>query len=126
MRDVLLVPRRPPEGHASDLVRADTARRIPYGNRWLRSWSFGTGPAVLLVHGWSGYAAQFEAWIEPLVSAGYRAVLLDAPAHGLSDGDRSNIMDMAGAIQLVAGLHAPLHAIVGHSFGAPATLFALR
>jgi pimeloyl-ACP methyl ester carboxylesterase len=35
-------------------------------------------------------------------------------------------MDMAGAIQLVAGLHGPVHAIAAHSFGAPATLFALR
>jgi pimeloyl-ACP methyl ester carboxylesterase len=53
-------------------------------------------------------------------------VLFDAPAHGRSGGRQTNIMDMAGAIQLVAGLYGPVHAIVAHSFGAPATLFALR
>lgn len=126
LRDAMLTPRRPAEPHGSDLVRADNARRVPYGSRWLRVWSFGDGPAVLLAHGWSGHAAQFDAWIEPLVSAGYRAVLFDAPAHGGSGGRRTNLMDMAGAIQHVAGLHGPLHAIVAHSFGAPATLFALR
>ncbi len=126
LRDFMLTPRRPAAGISSDLVRADNAARVPYASRWLRAWSFGEGPAILLAHGWSGHAAQFDAWIEPLVSAGNRVVLFDAPAHGGSGGRRTNIMDMAGAIQHVAGLHGPVHAIVAHSFGAPATLFALR
>jgi len=122
----MLTPQRPAADNGTDLVRNDNAARVPYASRWLRVWSFGSGPTVLLAHGWSGYAAQFDAWIEPLVGAGYRVVLFDAPAHGGSGGRRTNIMDMAGAIQLVAGLYGPLHAIVAHSFGAPATLFALR
>ena len=126
LRDIMLTPQRPGDANAADLLRADNAVRVPYGSRWLRVWSFGAGPTVLLVHGWSGHAAQFDAWIEPLVSAGYRAVVFDAPAHGRSGGRRTNIMDMAGAIQHVAGLFGPVHAIVAHSFGAPATLFALR
>jgi pimeloyl-ACP methyl ester carboxylesterase len=126
LRDFMLTPQRPAADNDTDLVRSDTATRVPYGSRWLRLWSFGAGPTVLFAHGWSGYAAQFDAWIEPLVAAGYRVVLFDAPAHGGSGGRQTNIMDMAGAIQLVAGLHGQLHAIVAHSFGAPATLFALR
>ena len=126
LRDFMLTPRRPAADNGSDLVRSDNAQRVPYASRWLRVWSFGAGPTILLAHGWSGYAAQFDAWIEPLVAAGYRAVLFDAPAHGGSGGRRTNIMDMAGAVQQVAGLHGPVHAIVAHSFGAPATLFALR
>lgn len=126
LRDFMLTPQRPTADNGSDLVRSDNAARVPYASRWLRVWSFGSGPTVMLAHGWSGHAAQFDAWIEPLVTAGYRVVLFDAPAHGGSGGRRTNIMDMAGAIQLVAGLHGPVHAIVAHSFGAPATLFALR
>ncbi len=126
LRDYMLTPKRPAADHGSDLVRADNAVRVPYASRWLRVWSFGAGPTILLAHGWSGFAAQFDAWIEPLVSAGHRVVLFDAPAHGGSGGRRTNIMDMAGAIQHVAGLYGPVHAIVAHSFGAPATLFALR
>jgi pimeloyl-ACP methyl ester carboxylesterase len=126
LRDVMLTPQRPAADNGSDLVRSDNAQRVPYASRWLRVWSFGEGPTVLLAHGWSGFAAQFDAWIEPLVAAGHRVVLFDAPAHGGSGGRQTNIMDMAGAIQHVAGLHGPVHAIVAHSFGAPATLFALR
>lgn len=126
LRDFMLTPQRPAADNGSDLVRSDNAQRVPYASRWLRVWSFGEGPTVLLAHGWSGFAAQFDAWIEPLVAAGHRVVLFDAPAHGGSGGRQTNIMDMAGAIQHVAGLHGPVHAIVAHSFGAPATLFALR
>lgn len=126
LRDYMLTPKRPAADNASDLVRSDNAAHVPYANRWLRVWSFGEGPTILLAHGWSGYAAQLDAWIEPLVAAGHRVVLFDAPAHGGSGGRQTNIMDMAGAIQHVAGLYGPVHAIVAHSFGAPATLFALR
>ncbi len=126
LRDFMLTPQRPAADNGTDLVRSDNAARVPYGSRWLRVWSFGAGPTVLLAHGWSGFAAQFDAWIEPLVTAGYRVVLFDAPAHGGSGGRQTNLMDMAGAIQQVAGLYGPVHAIVAHSFGAPATLFALR
>lgn len=126
LRDFMLTPQRPAADNGSDLVRSDNAQRVPYASRWLRVWSFGDGPVILLAHGWSGYAAQFDAWIEPLVAAGHRVVLFDAPAHGGSGGRQTNIMDMAGAIQHVAGLQGPVHAIVAHSFGAPATLFALR
>jgi pimeloyl-ACP methyl ester carboxylesterase len=125
-RDIMLTPKRPADVDAADLLRRDNAVRVPYASRWLSVWSFGSGPTVLLAHGWSGYAAQFDAWIEPLVAAGYRVVLFDAPAHGRSGGRRTNLMDMGGAIQHVAGLFGPVHAVVAHSFGAPATLFALQ
>jgi pimeloyl-ACP methyl ester carboxylesterase len=126
LRAAMLTPRRPAEPNGTDLVRADNAARVPYGSRWLKVWSFGAGPTILLAHGWSGHAAQFDAWIEPLVTAGHRVVLFDAPAHGRSGGTDTNIMDMAGAVQHVAGLYGPVHAIVAHSFGAPATLVALQ
>ncbi len=61
LRAAMLTPRRPAEPAGTDLVRADNARRVPYGSRWLRVWSFGEGPAILLAHGWSGHAAQFDA-----------------------------------------------------------------
>ena len=122
----MLTPARPRDRAGAELLRRDTARLVPYGHRWLATWSFGSGPTVLLVHGWSGHAGQFEPWIEPLVAAGYRVVLFDAPAHGLSTGTRTTLMDFAGAVQHVAGLAGPLHAIVAHSFGAPAAVFAMK
>jgi hypothetical protein len=100
----------------TDLVRADNAQRVSC-SRWLRCW-FRCGPDDPAAHGWSGHAAQFDAWIEPWFRAGYRAVLFDAPAHGRSGGPRPT-HGHTGAVQHVAGLHGPVHAIVAHSSGHP-------
>src|SRR5262249_19040364 len=49
----------------------------------LRAYAFGTGAqTVLLVHGWNGHAGQMTRFVRPLVANGFRAVLLDLPAHG--------------------------------------------
>lgn len=108
------------------------ARKLPYAGRWLRVWETGPGKtsggeeAVVLVHGWAGQAAQLSAFAAPLVAAGYRVVAFDAPAHGLSDGDRTDMLDFAGAVLQVAGQACPVRGVIAHSFGSPAVALALR
>ena len=123
---VLLTPRPVP---ALDLPAprvAGTVHRIPYGSGWLTMTEWGTGPAILLIHGWGGRAASFDAFIEPLVAAGYRAVTLDLPAHGTSAGRRTNVIECAGAALLVGRAAGPLDGIVTHSFGGPVASLAWR
>lgn len=88
------------------------------------AWRWGVGPTVLLVHGWEGRGSQLGAFVEPLVRAGLSVVTFDAPAHGDSPGSRLYLTDHADAIVDVARTLGPLHAIVAHSFGAPAVLLA--
>jgi pimeloyl-ACP methyl ester carboxylesterase len=92
---------------------------------WLAAWDYGTGPTVLLVHGWSGAAGQWSHFIGPLVRAGYNAVALDLPAHGSSEGVRTNLQECVHAILDTAARVRPIHAVVAHSFGAAATTLAL-
>lgn len=101
-------------------------RRIPYGNGWLSWWSWGRGPAVLLLHGWGGRAVHLQEFVEPLLQAGLRVVAFDAPAHGRSDGVRTNLVEYAGAVLQVARSAGPLHGLVAHSFGSPAAAMALQ
>ena len=102
-----------------------TPGRLHYGGRWLSLWRYGAGPKVLLVHGWGGTARDLDAFIEPLVSAGFEVITFDGPAHGDSDGRRTNLLDFSGAVVQVAGAVGALAGIVAHSFGAPATALAL-
>lgn len=44
-----------------------------------------TAPPVLLLHGWGASNYMWRAWFAPLAAAGYRAVAVDLPGHGLSD-----------------------------------------
>ena len=91
----------------------------------LAVWDYGCGPTVLLVHGWSGAAGQWSPFIGPLVRAGYNAIALDLPAHGLSQGDRTNLQEVVDAVVDTAARVAPIRAVVGHSLGATAATLAL-
>jgi pimeloyl-ACP methyl ester carboxylesterase len=61
-----------------------------------------------------------------LVEAGFRAVAVDAPAHGDSPGQRANVLEYGLALVRVGEEIGPLAGIVGHSFGAGATAIAVH
>jgi pimeloyl-ACP methyl ester carboxylesterase len=95
--------------------------------RRLGAWSWGSsGPAVLLVHGWEGRGAQLGAFVGPLLSKGFRVVTFDGPGHGVSDGNRSSLIEMGAAVLDAARKLGPFYGAVAHSAGAAATTLALR
>ncbi len=99
--------------------------RMPLGVRALTGWAWGEGPTVLLVHGWEGRASQLGAFAGPLVDRGFRVVAFDAPGHGDSGGGESSLFSFADAVVAAARSVGPLHGIVAHSMGCPATMLAL-
>jgi pimeloyl-ACP methyl ester carboxylesterase len=80
---------------------------------------------VLLVHGWHGRGAQLGAFGVALAAAGFRAVGIDAPAHGRTPGRATNLPEVSDALCTVARHFAPVHGVIAHSFGVPCTLYAL-
>jgi pimeloyl-ACP methyl ester carboxylesterase len=126
LRRLFLTPPRHPRkpGEQAFLRRAERLA-LPFGSRTLAAWSIGEGPTVLLVHGWGGRGGQWRFLASDLAEAGFRVVLLDAPAHGDTPGRRSSLPEFADAICAAAGALGPLHAIVGHSLGGAATALAL-
>ena len=91
----------------------------------LAVWTTGHGPTVLLVHGWEGSAADFVPLATTLAAKGYRAALVDLPAHGRSRGKSTTLPECMRALSMVADALGGVHAIVGHSFGAMATALAV-
>ncbi|MEZ5855242.1 MAG: alpha/beta hydrolase [Hyphomicrobiaceae bacterium] len=79
---------------------------------------------VLVLHGWSGEAAFMGAVGDFLRRRGYRAVLLDMPAHGLSEGRVTTLFDCARAALEVAEALGPIRFVFSHSIGAMAALAA--
>jgi pimeloyl-ACP methyl ester carboxylesterase len=91
----------------------------------------GHPPVVYLVHGWGGWRWQLEAFVAPLVEAGFRVVTFDAPGHGASDPGpagpgRSTILELADALAAAVAANGPAHAVVAHSLGATAAAYAMR
>lgn len=101
-------------------------RRLSVGVGKLAVYEWGRGPGVLLVHGWESSAAHFGRLVLPLMDAGFRVIAFDAPAHGQSTGHSTDMVAYAHAVAVVARDAGPLHAVIGHSFGAAMAMYAAR
>jgi len=88
-------------------------------------WRWGRGPAVLLVHGWAGRAAQLTAWVPALTRRGFSVIALDQPAHGESPGSTTNAVMMTQVLQALTARSGPLAAVVAHSLGGLVSSYAL-
>jgi pimeloyl-ACP methyl ester carboxylesterase len=88
------------------------------------SWGDGDEP-VFLVHGWGGHAAQLSEFVPKITAHGLRAVALDMPAHGASEGEMSSIVHFADSIEALGHVTGAPYAIIAHSLGAAATTLAL-
>ncbi len=117
----MLTPMRRPtkpvdSGEAEVLSIADRDRQLH-----ALSWGSPANAWVLLMHGWEGRAADMQAFVAPLIAAGLRVVALDAPAHGESPGEQTDVHDIARAIAALASRLGAPSAIVAHSLGAAAS-----
>lgn len=84
-------------------------------------WNPAGTRTVLLVHGWEHRASFWGAFAQGLVTAGYRVMAFDGPAHGASTGRRTTLPTFGAAIQAVANHAGGIWGVVAHSFGAAAT-----
>jgi pimeloyl-ACP methyl ester carboxylesterase len=93
-------------------------------------WTWGKGAPVILAHGWGGYGGQMQPFVQPLVNAGYQAVIFDAPAHGESGPSqlgarRTTLFDFAWVLDAFGRRHGELAGIVAHSGGSTAAAWSL-
>ncbi|HEV8311140.1 MAG TPA: hypothetical protein VGW35_26045, partial [Methylomirabilota bacterium] len=69
---MFLTPPRPrPSAHEATALATARARSLPIGRHRVDTWAWGSGPTVLLVHGWGGRGAQMAAFVAPLVGRGF-------------------------------------------------------
>ena len=96
-------------------------------DKTIQGWSWGAGPAMLLVHGWNGRGIQFHRFIEPLVAAGYTALAIDGPAHGASTGRITSYFEFTDTVRVLLAdqRRFKIEGIIAHSFGAAAAINAL-
>ena len=109
-----------------EIIARGNNYRIPFEGGELAVTTWGErGPAVLLMHGWGGARAQMTGFVEPLLSAGYRVVAYDQPAHGESDGKLTNVLEITPTMDLIRQKEGDFDAIIAHSFGTLVTSYAL-
>ena len=77
---------------------------------------------VMLVHGWSGRGTQLFAFANKLLEMGYMVISFDGPAHGLSEGKKTELTEFIATIKEINKSYGPFEAGIGHSFGSMALL----
>ena len=84
----------------------------------------GSGPLVLLIHGFPELGISWRAQVEALAAAGYRAAAPDMRGYGGTDKPPDTaaygILDLVGdMVDLVRALDETSCIVVGHDWGAP-------
>lgn len=123
----------PPEYEETDFDRKAFAKAtildIEFENRILKAYSIGTGPNVLMVHGWGSRASHLALIARYIANNGFRVIVFDGPAHGKSKKmnckDMSNMFEFGKAISCVAKSIGDIYAVIGHSLGAMASAFTM-
>lgn len=100
--------------------------KIHVENHVVAIYEWGDGPAIWVLHGWSGRVTQLSAIIKECVKAGYKVYGVDAPGHGKSPGKVSNVLLFESALQELNRLKGPPIAYIGHSLGGAVGFLALR
>jgi len=89
------------------------------------SWGHADWPLVVCLHGWGGRGTMWSSLASALLDAQHRVVVMDAPAHGASDGDRASMPAFRNALLRVLDASGTPHALIGHSLGGLAVLAAI-
>lgn len=87
-------------------------------------WSWGDGPRVVLMHGWESRGCHLARFVPALVTKGLAVTLFDAPAHGVAPGKMTSVVHMGKALLAVAKVLGPVQAVIAHSAGSAAALWA--
>jgi pimeloyl-ACP methyl ester carboxylesterase len=88
-----------------------------------RIWfaTYGSGPAVILLHGGLGHGGNWGYQVPALVGSGYRVVLIDSRGHGRSTRDArpySYELMASDVLSVMDALHLEKACLVGWSDGA--------
>ncbi|MEJ2361042.1 MAG: alpha/beta fold hydrolase [Gammaproteobacteria bacterium] len=98
----------------------------PCGRIAVYHWGQPDRPVVICVHGWNGRASQFASMLPMLLRAGYQVVAFDAPGHGKSQGNSTNIFRISDVLRSVASPYPSIAAVISHSFGGMALAYTSK
>ena len=100
---------------------------IPSINKRIKTYEMeGSSKKVLLVHGWSGRGSQLSSIATECNKKGFFVVSFDAPAHGGSSSNTTNVPEFVEAINFLNTTKGPFDYAIGHSIGGICIMNSLR
>jgi pimeloyl-ACP methyl ester carboxylesterase len=83
------------------------------------------GPLVYLSYGWGYNSGRWRHFVPPLLEEGFRVIAYDPPGHGQAPLDNLNLVENAEIIRSLIRTYGQPYALVGHSFGGSASVYAV-
>lgn len=110
-----------------ELIESAKKSDLLIDGKTIKTYEWGQGEqTILLAHGWESRGTALRSFIPNLVAAGYKVLAYDAPAHGESSGRWASVLTIGATVQSIIKSQGNIHAIIAHSFGGPASMFALK
>lgn len=72
---------------------------------------------VYVIHGWQSNSLLMSKFVDPLLSKGWRVVLIDLPGHGKSSGRVCHVPLAVSAVHAVSSKLGKCDMIIAHSLG---------
>lgn len=96
---------------------------LPSTGKDVMVYSYGFSKTkVLLLHGWAGRGSQLYNLADKILENRMMVISPDAPAHGLSSGKITNMLEYVETIKELDKKYGPFDYAIGHSWGAMALL----
>jgi pimeloyl-ACP methyl ester carboxylesterase len=80
-------------------------------------WNAIAKKQLLILHGFESRAYKFDMYIGPMLAEGWGVVIMDAKAHGKSEGDKIILPDYVSMIEHLEKDFGKFSAYLAHSFG---------
>lgn len=113
-----------------ELIMRNSAKKerlkLPVADEEIQVYVYGySKKKVLMVHGWAGRGTQLYQVADRVLENRMMVISFDAPAHGLSTGKRTNMLEFIESIHEIDKKYGPFDAAIGHSFGAMSLINAI-
>lgn len=101
--------------------------QLEYEEKKIETYKWGTGSKkIVLIHGWASHSYRWKTYIEQLIKDDYTVYAIDAPGHGLSQGNYLTLILYTNLINEFIAKIGSLDAIIGHSIGGFAVLYLMH
>lgn len=80
-------------------------------------WKPEASRQLLILHGFESRAYKFDMYITPLLNKGWGVTIMDAKAHGKSEGNQIILPDYVAMIEELEKQYGKFSAFLAHSFG---------
>ncbi|MGC4022502.1 MAG: alpha/beta hydrolase [Cyclobacteriaceae bacterium] len=115
--------RRPVKPHHLEFLNTSEKFSIEYAGKKVQGYRWGNGEKkLLLLHGWESHSYWWKSIVTLLPKDKFSIYSIDAPGHGLSDGDYINVPHYSGLIEQLTS-ETKFYAILAHSLGAFSSIY---